>query len=284
MTYQSNRRQWVKLWVNEWLDGTTRFRLTAQQRVLWIDLLALAGRSRFPGFIYAGIDGGERIGYPLSYLAGVLLTDEITLSNTLLILRDRKHITLEETSPDVFVIGIFNWDKYQSDYSRQKTYRKVTSKVTTIVTPKVTTKNTIRLQTEGEVEGEKKKKEKESKSTAPAAVLYFEGSVLRITIDQIQRLGQVYGNNLLSFCQDADLYLETHPEKHYKNHYAFMRNWLSRAKEKSKPVQAEILVGVAPEPSQRRFCASCGRTGSWHSNESKHGRTPDHEFSEQVAV
>jgi len=154
VSYKSTRRQWVKLWVNEWLDGTTRFELTAAQRLLWVDLLALAGRSRFPGFIYAGDGGdGKRVGYPVAYLAGVLQMDEIALNNTMKLLVDKGHITLEESSPECYIIGIVNWEKYQSEYMRQKAYRKVTTKVTN--------HSTSRLLVEGEgekeVEGEKKR-------------------------------------------------------------------------------------------------------------------------------
>jgi len=126
MAYKSTRRQWVKLWVNEWLDGTTRFELTAPQRLLWIDLLALAGRSRFPGLIYAGEgEQGKKVGYPLAYLAGVLQMDEVALNNALKLLEHHSHITLDEVSSEKFVIGIANWEKYQSEYLRQKTYRNV---------------------------------------------------------------------------------------------------------------------------------------------------------------
>jgi hypothetical protein len=51
------KRSWVKLWTNEWLDGTTRYQMSDAQRAFWIDLLAMAGRSRFPGIICAGRDG-----------------------------------------------------------------------------------------------------------------------------------------------------------------------------------------------------------------------------------
>lgn len=146
MSYKSTRRQWVKLWVNEWLDGTTRFELTAQQRIAWVDLLALAGRSRFPGFIYAGTsDGGKRIGYPVGYLAGVLQMDEATLNNSLKLLLDKGHITLEESAPEQYIIGIVNWEKYQSEYLRQKAYRKVTTQTT----------SRLPVEVEGEKEGER---------------------------------------------------------------------------------------------------------------------------------
>ena len=37
------------------------------------------------------------------------------------------------------------------------------------------------------------------------------------------------------------------------------------------------------ETPQPRFCAMCGRTGSWHSNELKHGRPVNHAFVEAIA-
>jgi len=147
MSYKSTRRQWVKLWVNEWLDGTTRFELTAAQRLLWVDLLALAGRSRFPGFIYAGTgQGNEKVGYPIAYLAGVLQMDETDTNNALKLLEAHGHITLEEVSPEKYIIGIINWEKYQSEYLRQKTYRKVTTKTT----------SRLPVEGEGDVEGDVK--------------------------------------------------------------------------------------------------------------------------------
>jgi len=55
MSYQPTRRQWIKLWVEEWLGGTTRFELDPAERSVWADLLAMAGRSKFPGIIASGI-------------------------------------------------------------------------------------------------------------------------------------------------------------------------------------------------------------------------------------
>jgi hypothetical protein len=46
-TDRFGKRSWVKLWTNEWLDGTTRYQMSDAQRALWVDLLAMAGRSRF---------------------------------------------------------------------------------------------------------------------------------------------------------------------------------------------------------------------------------------------
>ena len=64
------------------------------------------------------------IGYPLRYLAGILDVDETDLNNHLLVLKDHNHIEIEE-SDSRFIIRIIGWDKYQSEYSRQREYRQV---------------------------------------------------------------------------------------------------------------------------------------------------------------
>ena len=62
-------RKWVKVWINEWREGTLRWQATDSQRAFWIDLLALAGRSRYPGIVCAGKDGESVVGYPATFLA-----------------------------------------------------------------------------------------------------------------------------------------------------------------------------------------------------------------------
>lgn len=148
--YRVTRRNWVKLWVNEWLDGTTRYEMSGAQRAFWIDLLALAGRSRFPGIVCAGSDDGERfIGYPLRVFHALDAASEIDLEETLKLFEKTGKVRVETTAlkpVKLIKIEILNWGKYQSEYSRQKPYRKVTKKVTT--------SEGVRLLVEGEGEGE----------------------------------------------------------------------------------------------------------------------------------
>ena len=33
------QRKWIKLWVDPWLDGTTRYMNTGSERAFWVDLL-----------------------------------------------------------------------------------------------------------------------------------------------------------------------------------------------------------------------------------------------------
>lgn len=118
-------RKWVKLWVNEWLDGTTRFEMTDAQRAFWIDLMAMAGRSRFPGIICAGQIDGQFIGYPLNKFQA-LMSEAIDVEATLALFERNHKIEIEvtqEAPTKLYKLTLQNWDRYQSEYQRQKKYR-----------------------------------------------------------------------------------------------------------------------------------------------------------------
>jgi hypothetical protein len=151
----------VKLWVNEWLDGTTRYEMIGAQRAFWVDLLALAGRSRCAGVICAGRAGDRFVGYPLSCFEVLDAGKEINIPATLELFEKSGKIKVEITSTTpikLYKITILNWSKYQSEYERQKGYRHgskpMRPKVTSEVTSTVTTQRTKKLLVEGEVEGE----------------------------------------------------------------------------------------------------------------------------------
>jgi hypothetical protein len=120
------KRSWVKLWTNEWLDGTTRYQMSDAQRAFWVDLLAMAGRSRFPGVICAGLDGQNFVGYPLNKFQA-LMSEPLDLEATFALFERTGKIKLTVTSegpPKLFMIELLNWAKYQSEYHRLKKYRK----------------------------------------------------------------------------------------------------------------------------------------------------------------
>jgi len=151
------RRTWVKLWVNEWLDGTTRYQMSGAQRAFWVDLLAMAGRSRYPGIICSGMDGDRHVGYPLKTFAALDAGAEIDVLATLGLFQKTGKILVQITDEEpvrLYKLTICNWDRYQSEYQRQKGYRKSDNRKRSEVTAKVTTENTPRLLAEVEVEGE----------------------------------------------------------------------------------------------------------------------------------
>lgn len=162
--YRSTSRNWVKLWVNEWLDGTTRLEMTGAQRAFWADLLTLAGRSRIPGVICSGQEpNGNLIGYPLIKLKALVL-EEIDVESTLNNFLEHGKISIlyVEGPPKLVTIHILSWEKYQSEYHRQvkyrkgieESYKKSDTPKNTKVTQEVTLQKTRRLLVEGEVEGE----------------------------------------------------------------------------------------------------------------------------------
>lgn len=175
--YNPTKRAWFKVWVDPWLDGSTRDELTHEERAWWIDVLALATRSRFPGVIATGRARRGYVGYPLERLAGMLNIEPETLGTFL-----GKCVKLGKikcsvrcpstgrklsvgaisgvhkastTAPlDVHltcVIHVIKWATYQSDYLRQRELRE--GKSSTKVTGKVT--GNVALEGERERERER---------------------------------------------------------------------------------------------------------------------------------
>ena len=128
-------RKWIKLWVAESLRGTIRFDFTPAERGVWYDLLALAGDCRQDGLIAPGSDEA----YPLRWIAGTLNISPSLLQRTL-----EKCKTYTRIEVNGHGILILNWNRYQSEYERQKPFR----------AKKVTSKVTQKLPVEGEGEGE----------------------------------------------------------------------------------------------------------------------------------
>jgi hypothetical protein len=169
-------RTWIKLWVNSWLDGTTRYEMSGAQRAFWIDLLALAGRSRCDGIICAGRNGERFTGYPLDFFKALDAGSEIDIPATFELFERTGKIKVEitsETPRKHYKVAILNWKTFQSEYDRQKGYRqgykRVRANVTSEVTSTVTTQTTEKLLVEGEVEveGEREANAEGNKTNLP---------------------------------------------------------------------------------------------------------------------
>ena len=117
------KRQWIKLWTTEWLDGTTRYEIGAAQRAFWIDLLAMAGRSRYPGVVCSGKNGDDFVGYPIKTFEALLPLDDLDIAATLTIFETSKKVRIELSATEptkLYVIHILNWDRYQSNLVAQR--------------------------------------------------------------------------------------------------------------------------------------------------------------------
>lgn len=161
------RRTWVKLWVNDWLEGTTRYQMSDAQRAFWIDLLAMAGRSRFGGVVCAGRDGEDWIGYPLAKFQG-LLAEPIDIEATFELFERTDKITMlitGEGTRRLYTIFISKWVHYQSEYERKKEKR---NNVRTNVRQMSVAMSVKSTATEGEVDTEVEGEEKKRRPAAAA--------------------------------------------------------------------------------------------------------------------
>ncbi len=103
-------RPWIKLWVTPWLDGTTRYEMSGSQRAFWVDLLALAARSRIAGTISPGQLNGKVLGYPLSFFQS--FQADIDVMSTLDLFQSACKIELTHDG-DRIAVKILKWDLYQ---------------------------------------------------------------------------------------------------------------------------------------------------------------------------
>ena len=115
MSRGSTRRTWVKLHITGWLHGSIRWQLTPEERGVWADLIALAGECGNDGQICDN-DGRP---YPLEFIAGQLNISLELLERTI-----KKCQVEGRINNNLDLIAITNWKAYQSEYERQKQYRK----------------------------------------------------------------------------------------------------------------------------------------------------------------
>jgi len=109
------RKTWIKLYPLDCLEGSIRYQLEADERGVWYDLLNFAAICATPGII-ADKDGRP---YPHSFIANRLNISLELFERTLKKCQEEGRIYENETG-----IHITNWKAYQSEYERQKPYRK----------------------------------------------------------------------------------------------------------------------------------------------------------------
>jgi len=115
MPGRRGRRTWIKLWCYERLHGSVSYQLTEEEQSVWDKLLCFAG--------LCGLDGricdSDLRPLPHDFIAHELHTSLELLENTLEKCKQEGRIIEDSTG-----IKITNWEAYQSEYARQKRYRK----------------------------------------------------------------------------------------------------------------------------------------------------------------
>jgi len=189
------KRPWIKLWVDPWLDGTTRYQLTDAQTAFWVDLMAMAGRSRYPGIICAGRDGEQWVGYPIARYQA--LRPSVDVEATLTLFAQTGKIAIEVTHDQpmkLLKLEILNWPKYQSDLhaqaARVRKFREKKKRNAACNAPShtnVTECNAI--EEEGEVEREVEREVEGEVATAAAATSSPTGEDPWTAIGEYERFG-----------------------------------------------------------------------------------------------
>ena len=110
------RRTWVKMWVIDCLEGSIRWQLNPAERSVWYDLILFSALCRRPGII-SDKDGRP---YPNEFIANRLNIPITLFKETLKKCQEEGRI--HEDSDGVHIV---NWDRYQSEYQRQKKYRRL---------------------------------------------------------------------------------------------------------------------------------------------------------------
>lgn len=178
----STRRAWLKIYITGWLHGSIRWQLTPEERSVWADLLCLAGECNREGEI-ADNDGRA---LPRSFIAN-RLNIPLELLDVAIKKCEEEGRVIEKSG----ILVITNWAAYQSEYSRQKKYRKP--------------------------EDIKDKK------------TYGEFQNVFLTDNQLEKLKHRFGDELLDKIETLSVGIESKDYK-YKNHYAALLSWDRREK------------------------------------------------------
>jgi hypothetical protein len=99
------RRQWIKLWTQETIHGTTLRELEPDERAVWFELLCVAGDSIAPGKICVSLD----CPYTEEQLCKLLNVNSKLLQKAFTTLKKVDKIRANGSG----IIEIVNFEKYQ---------------------------------------------------------------------------------------------------------------------------------------------------------------------------
>ena len=113
------RRQWIKLWTQEVIHGTTLKELDPEERAVWFELLCVAGDSVVPGSICIS----KECAYTEEQLCKLLNVNSKLLQKAFTTLKKVDKIRANGSG----IIEIVNFEKYQgseSEINERRVYMK----------------------------------------------------------------------------------------------------------------------------------------------------------------
>ncbi len=189
---------WIPLWVDKWLMGSTRFELEPGERGVFLDLLALGARD--DGFIRANKD----MAYPHEYLSRVLNVPLDLLEST--IVSCIKHNKITEKGKGIYFIT--NWNEYMLSGSYKRA-------VTLGIKPIPGSQETVTVS-------------KETDTVSPSMYMYksMSKSIILFNTD----------NNIWEGITDKDMkgWGEAYPACDINGEFAKMREWILANPKKGK--------------------------------------------------
>lgn len=241
----TQRRNWIKIYVDQCLRGTMMKELEYDERWAWIGILLLAGDSPFEGKVAIS----ETIGYTDDQIAGLLeMPVDIYLKAKAKMIEHDK-IAIDGNG----IIKIVNWRKYQSEYGRLKKYREPHRS-----TPKGTEKSTPNSHTrEGEGDRDKEReKERDIKEEIYALLIPTKG----LGPDKTEKLTDFIVDELMPEFPEIDaidqvkkkvIWWRDKPLTKESRPHSQMRTWFKKAQSWIEEAKAQDQVGSPRAKSKK---------------------------------
>jgi len=221
------RRNWIKIYPEGFLRRTLFKELLPIERWVWVGFLCLAGDNALDGKICLT----EDMGYTDEQLAKLLDTDINILK-----VSKKKMIKFEKISVDKNnVIQILSWNIYQSEYQRQRDYRKEYKKK---LQREVTTESynaELPIDRDRDRDREKDIDKKKNKNKEKK---YKYADFVSMTKKEYQKLIKEYGEKYTKKFIDKLNAFKGSKGKTYKSDYLAILNWVTEAVLKDKDKEA----------------------------------------------
>ena len=255
MKSKDDSMKWIPLWVDKWLFGSTRLELQHDERAIWVDLMALAGKDN--GFVRANAETP----YQKSQMAGLLCAPEELLTRTI----ERCIATgkIVEDKPGIYYL--VNWNDFRlSTRQRQRIEskakeRSMASKSDTMSQLSATTSQIDALNKEKRRE----EKSKEEEEKVPISVFY-ECEFFKIKTNYHDELVKEFP--LINFndlyarlrndCHDNPLRYKKNVRGHIKNLRNVLRNWCQREKPTSQSEDHKPKTAPIPALIECKWCGT----------------------------